>query len=155
MKSSTSLIFFECYKKAKSNRGFSIVELLLVVSIVGILAAISYPAYTSYTKKAYRADGMSAVMQAASALERFRTTNNVYTGATFGAGGIFSDTTPLDGGTTTYTLSLVVTDNTYTITAAPEGPLVGDWTLELDHTGQKSRTGGGPTINDWNIKGDP
>jgi type IV pilus assembly protein PilE len=54
-------------------RGFTLVEMMIVVSIVTILAAIAYPTYTSQVQRTRRADGKSALMDAAQRLERCHT----------------------------------------------------------------------------------
>ncbi|MEJ2622562.1 MAG: type IV pilin protein [Candidatus Thiodiazotropha sp.] len=63
----------------KPNAGFTLVELLIVVAIVSILAAIAYPSYVDSVRKGRRNDGMAAVMDAAQRLEVFRSNNASYT----------------------------------------------------------------------------
>ncbi len=58
--------------------GFTLMELMIVVAIIGILAAIAYPAYQGQVKKGNRAEGKSAVLKTAQALERYFTVNNTY-----------------------------------------------------------------------------
>ena len=54
----------------KINRGFTLVELMIVVAIVAILAAIGYPSYQNSVQKSRRADGRAALQEAAARQER-------------------------------------------------------------------------------------
>ncbi len=62
----------------KANAGFTLVELMVVVVIVGILASVVYPSYVEYVNKGRRAECASAILQTANLLERYFTTNNTY-----------------------------------------------------------------------------
>ncbi|MBK5648262.1 type IV pilin protein [Acinetobacter proteolyticus] len=64
------------------NRGFTLIELMIVVAIVAILAAIAYPSYTSYKVRVQRTDAQAEMMQIARNLANFRMANNSYTGRT-------------------------------------------------------------------------
>jgi len=61
--------------------GFSLVELMVVVAIIGILAAIAYPSYTDYLIKARRTAAVTCLQQNAQFMERYYTTNLSYAGA--------------------------------------------------------------------------
>ena len=65
-------------------KGFTIIEVLIVVAILGILAAIAIPQVTKYITNARRADGKTALLAAAQAMERYYTNNYTYVGATIG-----------------------------------------------------------------------
>ena len=61
-----------------SNAGFTLIELMIVVGIVGILASIAYPAYTSSILKGKRAEGRAAVTELMQQQERYMTQRNTY-----------------------------------------------------------------------------
>ncbi len=73
-------------KTTRPSKGFTIIEVLVVVAILAVLAAIAIPAYTKYVTSARRADGKSALVAAAQAMERYYTNNYTYVNATIGTG---------------------------------------------------------------------
>ena len=62
----------------KRIAGFTLVELMIVVAIVGILAAIAYPSYIESVRKGNRAEGRAALTSLLQQQERFFTQNNTY-----------------------------------------------------------------------------
>ena len=60
------------------QRGFTLIELMIVVVIIGIIASIAYPSYTRYVQKSVRTDAHAGLMQAASVLERCYTRAYAY-----------------------------------------------------------------------------
>jgi type IV pilus assembly protein PilE len=100
-----------------SPRGFTLIELMIVVAIVAILAAIAYPGYQSYISKARRADAKEALLRVQIEQEKWRTNNSSYTG-TVGSGGLGLSTTSADG---YYTIAITTGSASatgYTTTAA-------------------------------------
>ena len=115
----------------KYNRGFTLIELMIVVAIVAILAAIAYPSYTRYVEKARRADGTSAILAAAQRLERCYTQTNTY---------VDCGTFPVNSPDGFYQVDAnPVTATAFTLTAVPQGVQSGDtrcgtYTLTSDGT---------------------
>ena len=64
----------------KVNSGFTLIELMIVIAIVGILAAVGYPAYSSYVVKAQRADAIHALLTESGRMEEFYLNNDTYVG---------------------------------------------------------------------------
>lgn len=91
----------------RSNRGFTLIEIMIVIAIIGIVLTISIPSYNEYVKKGRRAEVVSLLSEQAQSLERFYTKNSVYTGIT-----------GLSAGNDFYTLTPTITDQTFLLTAA-------------------------------------
>lgn len=124
------------------QKGFTLVELMIVVAVIGILAAIAYPSYRDFVRRGNRSDAKAVLLRAAQSLERRFTETNSYAGATIGAGAL----TDVWGSTTSpegfYTISLpTLTANTFTLQAVATGTQVDDTTcatMQLAHTGAKT-----------------
>lgn len=64
--------------KHTPNRGFTLIEMLIVVAIIGILASIAYPSYRDSILKGRRAEGRKALTELMQQQERFMTQTNTY-----------------------------------------------------------------------------
>lgn len=62
----------------QAQRGFTLIEVMIVVAIVGILSAIAYPSYAEYIARGHRADARAGLLQAQQWLERAATATGVY-----------------------------------------------------------------------------
>jgi len=90
----------------RSNRGFTLIEIMIVIAIIGIIITIAAPSYTEYLKKGRRAEVVSLLSEQAQTLERFYTRNNAYTGVT-----------GLSTGNDFYTITPTIADQTFVLTA--------------------------------------
>lgn len=104
--------------------GFTLVELLIVIVVIGILAAVAVPSYRQYVVRSQRADATSALLALATAQEKFYLQCNTYASdiaaATNCAAGevAFSDTSEKGW----YDLSITAASDTdFTVRAAPAG----------------------------------
>ena len=125
-------------QKTRSKiKGFTLIELMIVIVIVGILASIVVPSYMDSIKKGKRADAQGVLMNAANNMERFFTSNGNYSGAA--AGTTFINQAPTTG-TAIYNVSVEPTASSYVLTAAPVDPgsMAGDGSFTLSSTGART-----------------
>ncbi len=106
--------------KAKATLGFTLIELMIVVAIIGVLAAIAYPNYTQYVERARRKDAVAVMLEATQFVERYFTERRTYVGA--GAALPSALTKAPREGTAFYAISIPsATATTFTVDAAATG----------------------------------
>lgn len=123
------------------QRGFTLIEMVLVVVLIGILASIAYPSYSDYLRSSRRADASSVLLESSQYMERYFTETNTYVGAT-----LPTTQTPKDGAIKFYNITFATgqpTASTYTLQATPINTQSSDpcGTLSLTQSGVKSTTG--------------
>jgi type IV pilus assembly protein PilE len=125
------------------NKGFSLIEVMVIVVIIAILAIATYPSYNHYLVKSHRTEGQIALLTLAQKMERYYAENHTYVGATFAHLG--SANTSGDNATNAYyTLSIADLSTTgFLLIATPKGSQATQdtkcKTLALNQLEQKGR----------------
>ncbi len=127
------------------SRGFTLIELVIVVAIIAILATIAFPSYQEHIRKTRRANGKADMMSLTQQLERRYTVQRSYVEPDAADPQICGVTLNSPStGTAYYELTTECTATTFTVTATPQGSQTGDTrcgTLSLDQLGTKDATG--------------
>lgn len=118
------------------EQGFSLIELIITVAIIGILAGTVYPSYSQYMYEVRRSDALTALTAAAAMQERWYSINHAYKDSVSNLGGSSSP----EG---YYTISVVADSTSFTLTATAQssGVQAGDsgcTVLTVDHFGVQS-----------------
>ena len=133
-------------KVNKNTKGFTLIELMIVLAIVGILSSIAYPSYQDSVRKSRRIDGKSVVVDVAALQEKWYFQQNQYTDDAADLGVTGSS----DG---FYSLSVNQTScssdgSCFQVIATAVGGQLEDTscrTFAIDHTGNKTATDSGGT----------
>lgn len=136
----------------KKNKGFTLIELMITVAIVGILASVAFASYNNQAIKAHRTDAKNKLFEIMSREEKYMSENNTYVTDLTQIG--YSSSKPnSDNGY--YTISAAANANGITdgviLTATPLGPQLKDatcYSFILNSNGQKS-TSTGATSGCW------
>lgn len=127
------------------NKGFTLIELMIAVAIIGIVAAITYPSYTDYVARTNRAEGQQELVRIANLMEQYFLDHRAYPtdlsklGLTVSGGGVFT-------GENLYKVTAAQSNNfDYTLTATPQGVQASRdancGSLTLDSLGTKGADG--------------
>ena len=132
----------------RMQRGFTLIELMIVVVVIGVLVAIGLPSYNNSVTRSIRADAQSALLGFAQAMERHFQQNYSYEAAAVGGNDtgppdptLFPSQAPIEGNNPSYDLTITAADDTgFTIRATPiaGGRQAGDGFIQLDSLGRRS-----------------
>lgn len=136
-------------KLSSRNSGFSLIELLIVVTIISILGAIAFPSYQRYVMRTNRAAARACLTEYSQYMERAFTTNLTYVMAVDPVMGCATES----GLDTRYTFAVVRAARTYTITATPINAQLARDTqcgaLTLTEAGTRGEGGTGTVADCW------
>ncbi|HEX6736285.1 MAG TPA: type IV pilin protein [Azonexus sp.] len=141
---------------AKRQAGFTLMEVMIVVAIIGILAAVAMPSYDNYIRRGARAEARTALLENAQYMERNFTEASRYDQKSDGTAVTLPVTASPRMGTPFYNIgTAVLTADTYTLQATPigGGRMDGDacGTMTLTHTGSRGVSGASLSSADcWN-----
>jgi type IV pilus assembly protein PilE len=139
----------------RAARGFTLIELMIVIAVMAILATLAMYSYSRYTYRARRSDGREMLMRVGAAQERYFTNFNVYSGSITNAApaGLGFTSATSERGYYTIAVALQNGGASYVLNATPVGPQATDscGVLSLSDTGVKLPvgTGSGNNGNCW------
>lgn len=138
----TTVINVDTKMKKKIN-GFTLIEVMIVVAIIGILAGIAYPSYMESVRKSNRSDAKVGLNDVAQRLQRCYTAYSAFNSANCGAAAAFNNGAEVPTPEGFYNISANIAATTYTLTATPTGSQANDrcGDLTLTHTGARGSTG--------------
>ncbi|MDQ2078120.1 type IV pilin protein [Marinimicrobium sp. ABcell2] len=132
--------------RKKSVRGFTLIEAMVVVAVIGVIAAFAFPAYTEYVRSTNRADAKAELSSVAQRLQRCFTAYSAYDDDDCAVHAAITGTNAITSREGLYTITGAVTNTTYTLTATPvAGTMQASdakcTTLTLNQAGVRGATG--------------
>ena len=127
----------------KAQKGFTLIELMIVVAIIGILAAIAMPSYTQYVRRGKAAEATSTLADLKNRMEQYFQDNKTYANT----GGLTAPCSPAAGVAKYFSYSCTTqTATNFTLTASPvSGQGVDNFSFTIDEAGAKTSIYDGTT----------
>lgn len=122
-----------------SERGFTLIELMITVAVIAILAAVAMPSYTEYVKRSHRSNARTTLVGAAQWMERAATATGSYPAT----GSVTAGVLQVEGNRYSVTAAVSANGQTFTFTAAPTGTQTTDkcGSLSIDQAGRTTVSG--------------
>jgi type IV pilus assembly protein PilE len=144
--------------KRSTHRGFTLIELMIVVAVVGVLVAVALPSYRNYVIRAARVEAQTELLELASLQEKVFLNSNSYTpcvanpyngtstvspscdGASSSSGGLGRASSQTKDGRYALSLDITTPGPTFVLTATPvaAGTQVGDGTISVTESGKRT-----------------
>lgn len=138
-----------CMKSTFKLRGFSLIELMIVVAVIGIISMIALPSYRDYVKKANRSAAQQLMLNISNREEQYIIDRRQYAEILGSSelniaqdGWTCTNTATTGCSNSNYTVTATVSGTTYTITATAINNQVGDGNMTLTNAGAKTRSAG-------------
>lgn len=130
--------------RSKKQKGFTLIEMMIVVTVLAIISAIAYPSYTKYVLRGKRAEGRAALLDAAAREERYYSDTNQYAAL---ATALIDNNS--ENGHYNLSIALGANNQSYTLTATPnfDDPDCGQ--LTYTNAGAKGKSGTSSVADCW------
>ncbi|MBC7699037.1 type IV pilin protein [Aquabacterium sp.] len=130
--------------RRRDLNGFTLIELMIVVAIIGILSAVAYPAYTNYIRRGQLVEAFTTLSDLRIKMEQFYQDNRSYGTSACGSNGTpASWAAPISSSALKYFSIICSTSNTaqnYTLTATGSSALASGYTYTINDAGTKATT---------------
>lgn len=142
--------------RGSGSRGFTLIELMIVVAVVAIIAAVAYPSYIGHVTKTKRVAAEACLGEYANYMERYYSTNLRYDQDSAGTAHTLPTLSCASDQSTDYQFSFVpntLGQSTYRVRAVPQGAQASRdtecKTVSLDQAGTKTESGSGTVSSCW------
>jgi type IV pilus assembly protein PilE len=146
----------EMHCASRRDSGFTLIELMVTIAVIGILVAVALPSYKDQIARGKRSDVQTALVEDAAYMQRYYAANNTYLAANGVTPTLPATQSPKGSTGANYTITIDgapnTTDTAFRLTATPVGSMASDrcGSFTYDNLGTKGVTGAGQTVaNCW------